>query len=386
MLTSGVSLLTSSDDYPRAANFEHYLSRSGWALADSAHGAWLRHFQDREFQVVVPTTSDSAEYAMLAREALKTISFVERRPSVDVWNDILLRGADTLAFRYTPKAPSGQAPLPLAQDALKSIRDLLTGSASALFDDRAVLPNRRPAPAERLSEQVRIGVAPGSFVVRATVPLADNALEDSAYDATLALPGATFARQVIRRVVKSLRTAQELASAVEKTGKIETFGSGEKAPVNATELQALGQLGGPSNEPYAMRYSTSPLDLDDGERLGTLSVSHTEQLVFEEAAEYLRKRQPREDIVLIGPVVQLRRESKIGPGKITVEYNDPISGGRRRVQVELTEEDYSSALHAHEAGHPIRVEGVLARGRPWRLVEPTGFNVVDRPRPRPTSR
>lgn len=363
-------------EHPRSSDIARYLDGARWTRVSERPDVW-RPAEDSDLRIVLWLRDEQpGADAQEALEALRVISYHEQRPLSDVTNDVLLYGADTLAFRFTPDTPQGQAPLPLAAEALNHIRSLIVASASALSVRRAVLPTRRPAAAEKLADSARVAFEKGSFVVNVTLPLQDHPADQGA----LAEPAVTATRQVTRRVISSLRAAQDLAAQVNANGRIEAFAQGDAPVVNATELEAFASIGGPNQSPYSVRFSTSPLDTDSGAATGRVEVSRAEQLVFKEGAEYLRKQVPRDGVTVRGLAVKLERRRKSGgPGTITIEpSSDDL--GVRSVKVELVEEDYNDAIRAHHNGLVVVMIGDLVfTGRFWRLVSVSGFT-VEQPR------
>src|SRR5690606_8456068 len=115
-----------------------------------------------------------------------------------------------------PDTPSGQAPLGLITNSMEGIRRLLTGSSVALEDKRPVIPTRSSTKVTNYVNNVRIATAPGSFIVRVSVPLAERekSLEIAQEDDEILFvePGlqSPFGRKVSNRVRSTVSYSQEL--------------------------------------------------------------------------------------------------------------------------------------------------------------------------------
>src|SRR5215207_4216445 len=100
---------------PQLTDLSTYLELSGWRFHDQDANSteWLRVTDEHipEIRVVLPTSEQVADYEQLVEAAVRTIAYQEQRPVRDVFEDIALGGADIVAFRLTPNAPSGEAPL-----------------------------------------------------------------------------------------------------------------------------------------------------------------------------------------------------------------------------------------------------------------------------------
>jgi hypothetical protein len=367
--------------FPSLAEVATHLERSGWTLRDRDERSteWARS----DLRVVLPISEDVVDYEAVVSAAVRTIAYDQQRPARDVLEDIALGGADIVALRFTPNAPQGEAPLRLAQAVVNAAKNLIVGAASALDLDSLVLPSRRPQRAEAFSGQARVGVEPGSFIFRLALPLSQSWSDGEVagppgQDPLVPSVDASYGRAVTRRLRTALIAAQGMATEVYagRTG-IPIFGRQPTVQVNATELDAFGGLGGPDREPYAIRFSPSPLVKTWSGDPEAIEVSSHDQAIFADAAEFLRSSQPREGVTLQGLVVRLRRDRALGPGEIVVQSETDDSGRQRRVRLELTEDDYAWAVMAHRSGLQIRVRGnLVTRGKAQQLIHVSDFGVI----------
>jgi hypothetical protein len=354
-----------------------YLRDAGWDLADQdgRTSMWRPSSPDlQEYRVVLPTRQKVRDYEARVYEALRTLAYVERRSLDEVASDVNFGAADTVATRLASDAPPGEAPLSLAYLALSALRSYVIGSGSALDSPSLVLPPRRPRRAESYVDRVRFATRPGSFIMTLALPLMevyeDTTSVESAsqenpneepdagvQEALLQIPPQPYGRRVTNRMATSARYAQQLAEEV-STGNqpMRVFGLPNPSAANATELEALSNLGGPYKIPYLLRFAQSPR-LSHRQDAVTLQITPGQQRIMSEAADYLRTKQPRTDVAVEGIVVRLSRDRHYGPGVVVVQGIADDSGTERRFYVELTEDDYNEALRAHREG--LRV---LARG------------------------
>ena len=371
---------------PSLDDLDQHLNRSGWTIVtrDDRSTEWAKDVGDdpNSIRVVLPSSERVADYAEMASQAVRAIAYQERRPIRDVLEDVSLGGADIVALRFTPNAPSGDAPLRLAHAVVTAAKNLIVGAASALDVSAIVLPSRRPPRAEAFSGQARVGVEQGSFIFRLVLPLSgdwsNRTTVPSDQAALIDDLEPSFGRAVTRRVQTALAAAQEMADDVSagRSG-IQIFGRQVSVVVNATELDAFGSMGGPDREPYAVRFSASPMIVEEVSRSGTVAVTAGQQAIFTEAAEFVRTKQALSDGTLQGLVVQLKRTNALGPGEVIVHSSIDDSDKMRRVRLELGEDDYGVAVLAHRQGLQVRVRGDLAiRGNSQLLTQVSDFEVV----------
>jgi hypothetical protein len=371
-------------------NIHEYLHQSGWTLrnTDDRTSLWepRAEAQDRAggpVRVVLPTMEDFTDYNEQLDQALRAVAFVERRPRQAVLDDITFGGSDNLSVRLNPRAPSGEAPLGLAQTAVNALRNFVVGSAAGLDLLELVLPPRRPVRAESYADQARISTERGSFIVNLALPLGetdpvpqDNPGQPSLID----VQPQPYGRRVATRMRAIAQSATALARLVgDGDEPIAAFGRPRPSAPNATELSALADLGGGGSERqrYLLRFAQSPLSsvFPMGGPL-LLPVTPAEQNVMEDAAEFLRTKQPRSNVTVIGLVVRLTRTSNLGNGDIVIQGVDDDSGTPRRFRMNLGEADYNKALNAHARGLQVAAVGDLGIRGNQRYLTNLTFDVV----------
>lgn len=370
---------------PRLDQVSQYLSNAGWLLIDqdSRSTAWRpgERYATRDLQVILPVREDVADYAARLDEALRVVGWIEGRTTDEIADDISFGGADSIAVRLRPEAPSGQAPLSLARAAVSALRDYVVGSASALQIRGLVLPPRRPQRAENYADRVRLSTRTGSFVLTLALPLDDidehPLNSENSQGVLVPVRPTPFGRRVQARMASTARRAQELAEDVSSgRQRLQAFGSLEGSSPNATELAALAALGGAEREPYDLRFSASPIVQGNAQRL-VLSMSPGQQRIMSEAAEFLRTKQPRSGVTVVGLVVRLFRQSKFGPGEVVIQGPDDDTGTERRFRLQITEEDYNEAVRAHQTGLQVTVTGdVEPHGTRLTIKRPRSFAVI----------
>lgn len=372
---------------PDLAAFTNYLTSSGWILedADGQTSMWRPRLSGRydKIRVVLPVTQRVRDYMERIDDALKALSFVEQRLPEEIADDINFGGADNIAVRLTPDAPTGEAPLLLAYSAISALKNFVVASAASLDYNSLVLPPRRPQRAEAYASQARLSTQPGSFILSLALPLADiysDETDDSppvGQDTLVDVPPQPFGRKVTNRMLATTRKAQQLAEEVSEGDRpISSFGDFLPDTPNATELAALSSLGGPEHDIYQIRFAKSPLAGGTAEP-ALLRVTPGQQRILGEAADYLRTKQPRAGVTVTGLIVRLFREGGFGRGEAVIQGVADDSGEARRYRVELGELDYNEAVRAHADGLQVTATGDLdIRGTRRSLRRLTSFAVI----------
>ncbi|MFG1947754.1 hypothetical protein [Nonomuraea sp. NPDC048826] len=370
---------------PRLAAIVEYLRSAGWTLEDDDERTTLwrqRTDTDSDMRVVLPASQEVRDYADRIGEAIRTLAYVEQRLPEEIATDMRYGGADNVSVRLTPNAPSGEAPLFVAHAAISALRDYVIASASALDNNELVLPPRRPQRAEAYASETRISTQPGSFILSLTLPLLnedDGIRVESAggQEALVGVPFHMYGRRVANRMLAAAEKAQRLAHEVAEGARhISTFGRQKELGLNATEIEALGSLGGPDHDVYQIRFSQSPL-VSGSKEPRRFRITPGQQRILHEAAEFLRTKQPRTNVTVIGLVVRLFREGKYGSGEVVIQGVDDDTGQARRVRVELSEPDYNLAVNAHSRGLRVAATGDLdIRGTRRSLRHLTYFSII----------
>lgn len=108
-----------------------------------------------------------------------------------------------------------------------------------------------------------------------------------------------------------------------------------------------------------------------------LAVTPAEQRILGEAADYLRTKQPRSDVTVMGLVVRLFRTDAFGRGEIVIQGVDDDFGTERRYRLELGEDHYDEAVRAHSEGRQVLATGdVDIRGTRRSLTRLTSFAIL----------
>lgn len=367
---------------PRATEISRYLAQSGaWSQPETdpdRRSVFRSTRTGRENLTVVLPDAEPASSEMLT-DALHTIAYAEDRPVVEVLDDLLSGGSDVLAVRLNVREQPGQIRLNTLIESTEALRQLLIGGTWSVADaDRLVPPSRRSAETETWLKSTRVSTEPGSFILNAWLPL--SLTEDTDGQQPSLIPVATipFGRQVSRQLDSDVRRAAEAAQAIESGhADLSALTDPLRSRVNVSVLTGLAQLGGDGHALYDLRFAWSPRV----EQLtpSLYAVTPDMQQVLDAAAERIREATPQQT-TLRGLVVQLRRTGRLGAGKIVMLgylSGDGPQAGARHVELELSEQDYTQAIHAHESGLEAQVRGELTRsGNRYRLDHLSGFHIL----------
>ena len=94
---------------PALSSLVPYLIASGWIQIDEDErtSLWGSDQLKDDLRIVLPARRNVSDYDDRVYDALRILSYVERRTLSEVASDIVFGPADTVAVRLTPGTPSG---------------------------------------------------------------------------------------------------------------------------------------------------------------------------------------------------------------------------------------------------------------------------------------
>lgn len=370
---------------PSPRNVRLYLRSKGWERSTPARAKpdiWARGTAEGTYEVIAPSHRGAPDFSERIGELLRTLSIAEDRSELDILRDISTLSFDIQYIRILHDSPPGTAPIEDASDALAAAETLLAAAATTVENPRLVLPTRRSRRTAEFIEKVLAGpTTEGSYVMSIWVPVPPRLTqeEDSIlFDATDEPFERTATKQLLR-ATSAVRAAS--GEVLESDAGLDAFIAREADGVSANLCEALVKLAGEHETGVEIRFAWA-LDRP---------IVHPDPLVrFEddlipivkEAARELRSTLPEDDARIRGSIVRLHREERLGHGEVTIAgvVSDDPSERLRRVNVDLSEEDYAKAIEAHQNFSDVEIVGsLLQRGTRTYLTASRGFAVLPPP-------
>ncbi|WP_445518334.1 hypothetical protein [Streptomyces sp. NEAU-174] len=361
-----------------------YLRGRGWTLArDSGRGQLWELSADDDagppYEVLVPLERKFRDYPGRITDLLETLSMVEARRPGEVLREMALPSADWQYLRLVPPGPAGTAPLVDLVPAFAGLRELMTAAAAATVapEPQPVQPAQKPQRVKDFVAGVRVDqTRVGSYVIAAHTPLPAPSEQGELYDEDASHPE-PFERMVSRQLYAGVYCAYRAAEITVENDSLADFGLYTAAGLSANLCEALVKISGEARSAFSMHFAWSP-DIPVEQPTPPVSLAGPLLEALEEGAKDLKARLGRQDVVLRGTVVRLRRESRYGPGEVTV-YGHLVEEGDdrlRRVRMTLDPQDYDKAAAAHRAGDEVIVRGdLMVRGATARMERIDGLTV-----------
>ncbi len=368
-----VEVLRSIDPFSFAA----YLRSHQWYEVEQQPGryaVWVAP-QDSQIpvEVLVPLNRDMRDYANRMAEALQALEAFEQRSQIAILQDIQTSSADVIRLGAEGEEfRDGTLPIKQGIEFLQAGRELLLAAACGAAQPQEIYTLRKPKQAEDYIKSVRLGQSErGSYVFSIHSPLVHPP------NALLVVPkDEPFARRVTRTLMRATSVIRDTASRSAERGGVDAFIPTVKVGVSANLCDAIVKLHeGTEASSIRLQMSWATNGYEQPNVVSRVIIPSDIIPIIREAGLFLRSRAPATRHTLQGNVHRLDRMQHGQGGRIFISENVP--GGKRRVQVDVNEDDYRAATTANVQNWQVRCEGLLMReGRHWVLYQYYDFQVL----------
>ncbi len=337
------------------------LGVSSWVYADRS---------GRKSSVILPPSADFDDYAERASELLYTLSVVEDRPELAIYNDILLIGSDTIRFRSKhPETEDGNIPLPDGIMLYQGAYDLLVAAATVVDQKRAYLPNRKPNEAMQYVQSTTIAPSErGSYVLVLHSRLNPNADIQHNYEL---IP---YGRRVLQTLSNALTSLQNLADDIDPLTvgdhAIEENVGGFVREGGSLDLcQAIDELNKSAKEnTVEITFSWSPQYPANEQITRSIVIGTRMAELSQRIGQTIRRQWIAEEKSIRGNVVRLVRGGEDYVADITIDGF--IDNRRKRVRLHIrNREDHQLVIRAYETGRQVMCKGNLIRRGNYTLFD-----------------
>ena len=356
-----------------------YLEGQGWQRqteeTPAAPDVWTLSTKDGTYEVIAPSSRDTRDFAQRVAELLRTLAIAGDRSERDVLRELTTAAFDVQSVHTHFSSPSGTAPLRDAANAFAAAHAMLSASTASLDRPQLMLPSRPPRRTSELMKRVLAGpTGAGSYVISIMVPVPPLPPQDDL--AHLHDESEPFERTATKHLHGALVAARAAANdALDKGTVIDAFLSREELGISANLCKALADLAGEEAVGFDVHFSWTPYRPVDGLE-STISFRDATIPILRQASHELRTSLPKGEVVIVGRVIHLHRETHHGNGRVTISgsvVGDTLRKSRR-VWVNLAESDYELAIQAHHSSADVQVIGLLEqRGTRTYLTHTWGF-------------
>lgn len=327
---------------------------------------------DATVEVLLPLSRELRDYVNRVAEILQTLEVYEQRSQLEIVEDI--RGTSTDVIRLGAEGDQfedGTLPIEQGIEFLQAGRELLLAAACSAAQPREVYLARKPRQAENYIKSVRLGQSEhGSYVFAIHSPIAPPR------SPLLVTPAdEPFARVVTRTLMRATGVVRDTAERAEKRG-LEGFMPAVNAGVSANLCDALVKLQeGTGADAIRLQMSWAVSGYQPPDVAARIVIPSTLVPIIREAGTFLRTSGGQSDYTIQGTITHLQQLRQDRGGRVRILADIPV--GRRHVQVDLSAEDYTTAIDAHQHHWQVSCTGFLTReGRSWILRDYNVFHIT----------
>ncbi|MFE7749745.1 hypothetical protein [Streptomyces sp. NPDC057428] len=320
------------------------LLRHGWQRRGGAQGRYGRWTPPGPAasgtSLLVPDTTGFPDSEDLLAEALTALSRSADPSARDILVALTVPSDEIRWWREVPEGTAGAADWTGADQLRTAAWQILLAGALAVRGRAGYHGARHRRKARAALDGTLVGPAPGGRGLTAFVPVAGG-------------------RDVAVQLYAALHATREAVDYQRATGGMEAFDAAVAAGVSRELTEAVVALvrgaegagitlawAPAAGTPEGCPASPGPVEFSPGD-LPALRLA---------GVRYLRD-EPAVPVRITGAVVRLRRSGPRGPGVVRLRV---LAGAEvAHVRIELDEEAYRIAGHAHLVGLPLRVEGRL---------------------------
>ncbi len=359
-----------------------YLRLHGWRQQDverERFSIWTKGDETRgDFEVMLPMQPAFSDFGRRIKELVETLEAFERRPNIEIIEDLSTPNADIVRARLAPDGDfDGTLPLEDGAHAFQEMRELMLAAACAAVVPKQVFTKRKPDRAMKYLREARIGqTRRGSYVITVLSPVPPLFMAANKEGLLLQeVEEEPFARKTVRTLADALTATTEGVQVAAASGNLDALTSGVARGVSANLCEAVFGLHEGSGErgiEFAFSWAPSrgvPPDIKSVQRLQPDSM-----LYLQEASRYFRQTSELEEVEVSGVVHRLERVQGDSGDATLVGTAD---GERRTVVTRLDGGNHHLAIKAYEERLPVRCVGELVKeGKSYRLKNPRDFGLL----------
>jgi len=364
-------------------DLENYLINNNWDKAKTIHNEvsiWENNINGNKFRVWLPLNNNFADFSISIKRVIKTLSQLEDRSQLEILEDFYtVNIGDVVRVRSYDILNKADSTLEINDGLLliKRAKDMLLSAACATIEPKPVFPSRKPIKVEDFAKKLRLGQTEhGSYIIKLISPI--TVVESNQHVIPEFPEKQPFERLSIITLMNSLNALKKVSEETFKRGRFyfEPFNEIVVEGVSANLCDAITGLNEKTNYTpieVGVSWSYIPIEKHINEKVEfPLEVMP----YISEASRQFHEKNPEDNFVLEGNVTKLHRENqKKGNGIITVVCI--IEGKKRRVKVELYENDYDIAIEAHKEGLEIYCSGqMIKEGNSFKLNNPSNFKLL----------
>jgi len=355
-------------------NLKTYLRSKDW-IEEFEISTNVNLWRNGAEEVIVLDKDDFNDYALRVSETLRTLEKKEARSQLQIIRDIYTSAYDIIRIRNKSEdAQDGSIPYDMGLEFNAGAKDLIQAVACSVASPKPYYLTRKPQKSQDFMKKIRLGqTEQGSYILTVLNPI----LPLQQGEQFELIPLAPYERKVTATLSAALTKANIAAQSFRDTGNYSDFIEGINYGLSANLFDSIVRIAATSpgqdidlNITWS-RNRPAPQDIETD-----ITVSSGVISIFSNVSSILKEREPETEYNMRGVVIRLQKEKSTGNGKVTVL--DISSGVPRKITLELSGQQYDTAIEAHKKYKTIQCIGEIARrGRSYILINQGKLDILE---------
>jgi hypothetical protein len=353
-----------------------YLEKKGWrheSDIDQKASIWtIAEDSNDEAEVLLPLNASFRDYPFRVSEILQTLEAIEQRPQSDIYKNLIESLSDIIRIRLThDDFGDGTVPLNNGYNLFRHAREMMLSAACSTVESKKHYEKKKPLGANNYLKQARFGqTQKGSFILTIISPIEAK----DGFNVT----ETPFERRVVEKLFNSLKFVKTAAENIDPS-KIDL-----QLPENYLEsgissnlceaLLGIYKSGREQEIDLSLSWSSS---IPAPEDILTSIVFSPEIMPAVSRIAKRLKADISDGYEVVGEVVKLERQKQDSTGQVTI-MEKIREKGKRKIKVELPDEDYQIASQANTERLSVICRGDLVKeGQVYSIANLTSFSLSE---------
>jgi hypothetical protein len=353
-----------------------YLEKKGWRhesdIGQKASVWTIAEDSKDEAEVLLPLNTSFRDYPFRVSEILQTLEAIEQRPQSDIYKNLIESLSDIIRIRLThDDFGDGTVPLNNGYNLFRHAREMMLSAACSTVESKKHYEKKKPVGANNYLKQARFGqTQKGSFILTIISPI--EAKDGCNVTET------PFERRVVEKLFNSLKFVKTAAENIDPS-KIDL-----QLPENYLEsgissnlceaLLGIYKSGREQGIDLSLSWSSS---IPEPENILTRVVFPPEIMPAVSRIAKRLKADISDGYEVVGEVVKLERQKQDSTGQVTIMENTKEKG-KRKIKVELPDEDYQIASQANTERLSVICRGDLVKeGQVYSIANLSSFSLSE---------
>jgi hypothetical protein len=223
-----------------------YLLYEGWRRAESFgqfSEVYARENERESSELLIPVTTEIADYASAVSEAIRFISRFENRDEMAIYSDLTRADRDVIRVRAPDAEDDGSIRIDNGVEIVQRARDMLASGACAAIEPRRAYRVGKIQQAQDYMKRVRLGQTEhGSFVIALLAPIPPALSLSNQIAFWPELVQEPYERQVTRVLSKALHSAHDAIVASNRGDGADAFSNAVSSGVSANLCEAIASI------------------------------------------------------------------------------------------------------------------------------------------------